>query len=293
MASMKDVAKAADVSIATVSRVLANKPNVRPEVRDRVLRVVGELNYRPNRVASNLRRQTSDIIGLLVSDIRNPFFTDIARAIEDVAHSHDKRIFLCNTDEDRHKERHYIAALLDQNAAGIILSPTPSTATHYDTMLEDKTPLVIIDRRVPGLEADYVLSDNEASAYHLTKHLIERGATRIGAVFGLSGSSTGQERRDGYEQALAEHQLQPLATFVMPREDAAAAAVTEWLQQTEQPNAILGGNLRITLGALQAIHGAGLHIPGDILIAGFDESPWLAFAGPGITTVSQPTYEMG
>src|SRR5688500_4531877 len=127
MPSILDVAKQAGVSVATVSRVLADKPHVRPEVREHVLKIVKEIGYRPNRIAMSLRRQTSSVLGLLVSDIRNPFFTAMARAIEDVAMSQKISLFLCNTDEDPEKERLYLNTLLDENVAGIILSPTQYT----------------------------------------------------------------------------------------------------------------------------------------------------------------------
>ena len=131
MASIKDVAKLAGVSTATVSRVLADKPHVRPEVKEQVRAAVATLGYRPNRMASNLRKQTSNVIGLLVSDIRNPFFTAVARAIEDEAHARQMNVFLCNTDEDIEKERHYLNTLLAENVAGIILSPTQESVEAF------------------------------------------------------------------------------------------------------------------------------------------------------------------
>ncbi|MEM6281054.1 MAG: LacI family DNA-binding transcriptional regulator [Chloroflexota bacterium] len=293
MTSMKDVAKAANVSVATVSRVLSNKPNVRQEVRDHVMRIARELGYRPNQIASSLRTRTSHVIGLVVSDIRNPFFTDIARAIEDVAHESGLQVFLCNSDEDPDKEAHYIATLLEQNAAGVILSPSPAAASNFDAIVNAKMPMVMIDRRIKGLTTDYVLSDNAAMAYELTKHIIAGGATRIAAVMGLAASFTGQERMAGYRRAMEEFDLEAIGVFVEPEEGEAERTVAAWLADDMPPNAILTGNVRLTLGAIRAIQQAGLTIPADVMIAGFDEVPWLAFVGPGITTISQPTYEIG
>lgn len=293
MVNIKDVAREANVSTATVSRVLSNKPNVRDEVRAHVLAVVERLGYRRNRVAANLRRQTSGIIGLLVSDIRNPFFTDIARAIEDVAHDHELSVFLCNTDEDPLKEAQYLETLLAENVAGIILSPTPSTADHFEFVLNNHTPIVMIDRRIDGVVADCVLSDNEAVARMLTQHLIDAGCERIGAVIGMSESTTGRARMAGYRRAVMDAALPAIADFVRPNETAGEALVSKWLASDKPPDAILTGNIRLTIGALNAIRKANLRIPDDLLLAGFDETVWMQHIGPGITVVSQPTYEMG
>lgn len=165
MPRIKDVAIKAGVSVATVSRVLSNGPYVRPEVRQHVMKVIDELGYRPNRIASSLLKQSSRIIGLLVSDIRNPFFTDIARAIEDVANSHEMSVFLCNTDEDGRKEQLYLETLLDECVAGIILSPTRETIEPFKFLLESETPLVTVDRRITGANIDSVLCDNIQSAH--------------------------------------------------------------------------------------------------------------------------------
>ena len=293
MVTMQEVADAAEVSIATVSRVLRDQPNVRPEVRAHVLKVVEELGYRMNRTARRLRTQTSGVIGLLVSDIRNPFFTDIARAIEDVAHQNDLSVFLCNTDEDPEKEVQYLNTLIDEGVDGIILSPTPSQAKHFQMIMEHPTPIVFIDRSIDGLDADTVLSDNFSSAYTITSHLIEHGCQRIGAVIGMSESTTGRERMAGYKSCLEENKQVPLSAFVLPHEENAEKIVTDWLQSNSPPDAILTGNSRLTIGALNAIKQRGLSIPDDILLAGFDETVWMQHIGNGITVVSQPTYEMG
>ncbi|MDZ4768222.1 MAG: LacI family DNA-binding transcriptional regulator [Chloroflexota bacterium] len=296
MASMKDVAFKAGVSVATVSRVLADKPHIRPEIRALVLQVVEELNYRPNRLASNLRRQTSQVIGVLVGDIRNPFFTAMARAIEDVAHRHALSIFLCNTDESPEKEQHYLETLLDENVGGIIFVPTREQIDGYHFLLESDAAVVTIDRRIMGANIDTVLSDNVRVAHALTAHLIGHGHRRIAAVFGLQESTTGRERMDGYRAALIEAGIAfdpEIATYTTPREEYGQQEVARLLALSPQPDAILTGNSRLTIGALNAIREAGLSIPDHVALAGFDETPWMSHVGLGITVISQPTYEMG
>ena len=146
MTKIKDVALAAGVSTATVSRVIANKPHVREEIRQRVLAVVDQLGYRPNLVARNLREQKSKIIGLIVSDIQNPFFRYISRSVEDVAHKNGFSVILCNNDEDPLKEKMYLQLMQDQNIAGIILSPTRQAVSKFETILKLNIPMVVIDR---------------------------------------------------------------------------------------------------------------------------------------------------
>ena len=172
MTSIKDVAKAAGVSTATVSRVLSDRPNVRPEIRDRVLAVVENLNYRPNRVARSLRVQKSNIIGLIVSDIQNPFFTAVSRAVEDLAYQQGLSVFLCNADDTPKKEKMYLDLMRDENVAGVILSPTRQTVDSFAEVANLEIPVVAIDRRVRDIEVDNVLIDNVEAAHKIVEHLV-------------------------------------------------------------------------------------------------------------------------
>ncbi|MEM8862976.1 MAG: LacI family DNA-binding transcriptional regulator, partial [Chloroflexota bacterium] len=277
MSNMIEVAKRAGVSTATVSRVLANKPHVRPEVRDKVLAAVAELDYRPNRVASSLRKQTAKVIGLLVSDIRNPFFTAVARAIEDIALANGYSLFLCNTDEDPEKERLYLNNLISENAAGIILSPTSEQADDFADLLDGSIPVVTIDRQINDLPIDAVMGDNFKSAYKLTSHLIEQGYKSIGAIIGLKHSSTGRERMNGIRAALLDAGL-PVDpdhfAYVHPREKEGFAEMTRILNLADPPKAMITGNSRLTIGVVDAIKKAGLELRKDVALAGFDETNW-------------------
>lgn len=296
MPSIKDVAEQAGVSVATVSRVFSNRPHVRAEVRENVLAVAAQLGYRPSRIARNLRNQSTHIIGLLVSDVRNPFFVEIARAIEDVANSHQMSVFLCNTDENPEKEQTYLHTLLDELVAGIILVPTQEKVEKFRFLLESGIPIVTIDRGIEGAAVDSVTSDNLQSAYQLTSHLIDRGHKQIGAVIGLENSTTGRERLQGFKLALADHGLTvnpDLIQCIDPTEKASEPIVSRWLTSATPPSAILSGNSLITMGVINAIHKAGLSIPEQIALAGFDDTIWMPHIGHGITVISQPVYEMG
>jgi LacI family transcriptional regulator, fructose operon transcriptional repressor len=296
MPSIKDVAAKANVSVATVSRVFSNGPHVRAEVREHVLKVADELGYRPNRIARSLRKLTSHVIGVMVSDVRNPFFVEVARAIEDVANSQGVSVFLCNTDENPEKEQTYLRTLLDEMVAGIILVPTQEKVQNFGVLLERTTPIVTIDRRIEGATVDSVLSDNVHSAYQLTSHLIKQGYKRIGAVIGLEHSTTGRERLRGFKLALEEHGLEfdpEFVSYVSPTEDGSEPVVDQWLESPNRPQAIFSGNGLITMGVINAAYKAGVSIPQGIALAGFDDAIWMRHVGGGITVISQPVYEMG
>ncbi len=294
MASIKDVAKAAGVSTATVSRVLSNGDHVRAEVRERVMKAVEQLAYRPNLLARSLRAQQSNTIGLIVSDIRNPFFTSISRSVEDMAYEQGYSLVLCNTDENPEKETIYLNLMHDENVAGVIFSPTRQTAARFST-LEIAFPTVVVDRSVGDAEVDSVLLDNVDSAYRLTKHLIEQGYRHIAALCGEM-STTGREREAGYEKALREHNLVPqqdIIKFVQPRSEAGYATTLKLLDAACRPDALLTTNSVLASGALQAIRERGLTIPDDIALVTFDETTWASLVQPAITLIDQPTYEIG
>ncbi len=295
MVKIKDVAEAAGVSIATVSRVLANKPHVRPEVQKRVMKVVNELNYRPNRVAQNLRSNTSKIIALVVSDIENPFFQRVSRAVDDAAYEQGYIVMLCNTDENPVKEESCLNLLRDENVAGVILSPTRRTIEKFSEIPALDMPTVIIDRHANNLAVDNVVIDNVQAAHALTSHLIEHGYRRIGGVFG-SNSITGSQRHEGFLRALKEHNMKPAADlikFASPREDEGFNTTMKLLVLQNRPDAILTSNSLLAAGVLLAIRECKLHIPTDIAFASFDDTTCAQLLEPAITVIDQPTYEIG
>lgn len=292
MTSIKDVAKAAGVSTATVSRVLANNAPIKPETRERVLKAVADLNYRPNLIARSLRAQKSAKIGLVVSDIRNPFFTAIGRAVEDAAYEQGYSILMCNTDENPEKEELYLNLLYDENVAGVIFSPTHQFNIASQTY-NQKMPFVIIDRAIDSSDVDMVLLDNVAAAYELTEHLINNGYKKIAGLFG-DASTTGQERSRGFHKALKDHHLSPVAAhFIAPRIQQGYETAMKLLSQTNRPDAIFTSNSLLTAGAYQAARDSKLKVPNDVAVVGFDETTWGELVDPPITVIAQPTEEIG
>lgn len=299
MASIYDVARHAGVSSATVSRVLAGSASVNAQLRDRVLKAVSELNYRPNRIAQSLRAQKSTTIGVIIPDIQNEFYMSIVRAIEDIAYESRYRIILCNSDEDIEKEAHYLNYLLDENIAGVILAPAREEnplLVRQISELARETPLVALDRKVSGAGLDTVLTNNFEAAWELISHLIEEGHKSIGAILGSADITTGRERRAGYIRALADHGIPFVPELLVqdiPKEANGYKAARQLLTASHRPTALFTGNSQLTAGALRAIAELNLSIPCDIAIAGFDDIHWTRLVPPGITAVAQPIYELG
>ncbi len=286
-----DVAKQAGVSVATVSRVLNGSAHVTESARRNVLRVVKELNYQPNRVAQRLRAGRSHVIGLIISDIQNPFFTSVVRGIEDVAYQHSYSLVLCNSDEDIQKEQLYIDVLSSERVAGVIIMPTG-----IDCCAPLRMPVVMMDRVVTGLATDTVDVDNVAGAYAATQHLIQLGHTRIGLVGAPPNISVGIERQRGYVNALGDHGIRTGDALIRTgnfKENGGYQATHALLDLEPRPTALFVANNLMTLGALNAIHERGLKIPDDISIVSFDDMPWAHLLQPPLTAIVQPTYELG
>ena len=208
---IKDVARVANVSTATVSRVLGGR-NVDEAMRDRVLAAVRSTGYRPNLAARRLRSRHTNTIGLVVADIRNPFFTAVSRTIENLAYARGLRVILCNTDEDPVREAMYLQLMQEERVTGVILAPTRQGLAKLGKAKPDY-PMILIDRATPGIAHDCVVLDNAAMASLLVEHLHTRGFRRIAGLFGAS-SSTGEERRAGFEAAAQRLDLEAEAIAV-------------------------------------------------------------------------------
>ena len=295
MVGIKDVALKANVSVATVSRVIANKPYVTSEKREIVQRAIKELNYRPNRIARSLRAKSSNIIGLIVADIQNPFFHSISRAVEDSAYKQGYSVILCNADENYDKEKSYIELLIDENACGIIISPTARATEELDWEYAKQIPMVAIDRRIDTFDFDTICINNLESAKRITKHLASHGKRRIAGLFGI-GSTTGSQRRKGFISALKECSLpvdNSIIKYVNANKEDGYRVAKSILKMANPPDAMLTTNGLLAVGALQAISDSNKNIPDDIAFASFDETPWTTILKPSITVVKQPTHEIG
>ncbi len=293
---IKDVALAANVSSATVSRVISNKGPVRPATKKRVLEAIEALRYKPSRVARSLRVSSSQIIGLIVSDIQNPFFTTLARAVEDSAQQKGFAIFLCNSDESYEKESFYIDLMISEKVAGVILTPTQEHDCQCQKLLEVNIPVVSVDRRVLNCDIDTVVVDNIAGSFEAVSYLIQMGHTRIGTILGQRELTTGRERYEGYSMALSQNGLfenPEWVKFAKPSIQSGLDMGRLLLSTTYRPTAVFTGNSLIAIGFMQAVKEANLSIPKDISLISFDDPVWATFIQPQLTVVAQPTYELG
>ena len=296
MSTAKDVAKRANVSTATVSRIINGQSNVTPESRARVLEAIQALNYRPSRVARRLRTNSTYVIGLIISDIQNFFYTSLTRGVEDVALQNGYSVILCNTEEDPRRERQYLEVMYEENVAGIILAS--AIPGDYDPQLPNgHIPIVALDRLVSARQLDTVLADNIVGARTAVTHLLSLGHRRVGAIIGAQGITSSLERQAGYEQALTEFGLPVEPELIrkvdLRQMDDSRRKMLELLALPNCPTAVFTGNALITLGALTAVHEAGLRIPEDIALVSFDDVPWGQLLNPPLTAMSQPTYQLG
>lgn len=287
---IREVARAAGVSTATVSRALGRGP-VSEALREQVEEAVRATGYRPNLSARRLRSQAAQTIGLIVADIRNPFFTAVSRAVEDAAFASGMRVILCNTDEDPTREAMYLRLMEEERVTGVIFAPTVTTTASLGESPLD-FPVVLIDRAGPPGAHDSVLLDNPAAGTALVDHLASRGYRRIGGLFG-STSSTARERRAGYEAAMLRHGLEPDIRTVAPNAAAAEAEAERWLTAADRPEALVLSNGLILMGAVRAARSLGLSIPDDLALAGFDNEAWTDLVEPGLTVIEQPVAEIG
>ena len=290
--SIREVARLAEVSPATVSRVLNGSSAVSPERRKRILDVVDRLGYRPNRLARNLRRQQADMIGVVVSDIENPHFSEAVRVVEDAAYRAGYRVLLCNTDETPAKQRSYLEMLAGERVLAAIVSPADAVGSGVDALLSLGIPVVAFDRVIDDPRTDAVTCDNVAGLRRLTEHLLWLGYRRIAYVGGRPDVETGAERLEGYLQAMRAAGQVPFAVDGGFRVEGAEAAVGTLLAHREPPEALIVANNQMTLGALRATRRAGLRVPGDLALACVDDPPWAELVDPPLTTLAQPVRQM-
>jgi len=294
LATMREVAAAAGVSTATVSRVINQSAGVDDVLARRVRKAVDDLGYRPNLIARGLRVQTTSVLALVFADVENPFFTSVCRGAEDTARRHGYSVILCNADEDIEKETEYVNVLASQSVAGVIISPA-SELTDIGPLLRQDIAIVALDRRL-ALQTDSVHSNSRAGARNATRHLLDSGARRVGCITGPRSVSTAEERLGGYRDAVAAASLPDdpeLFEYANFREDGGYRAAKRMLELPEPPDALFVANNRMLVGAFGACMEAGVQIPDELSIVGFDDLAWADFSQPSITTVRQATYEIG
>lgn len=295
---MKDIAREAGVSIATVSHVVNKTRNVSTELQTKVYEAMDALGYRRDGIARGLKTRCTGTVGLLISDILNPFYPMLVRGVEDCVHEQKLSLILCNTDEDLEKQSMYINVLLEKRVDGIICTPAIGTkAEHLFEITNMNIPIVLIDRIVAGIDLPAVVTDNYKASYDGTAYLIKQGHRRIVLIHGPHWTTTGEERYDGYIAAHKDYCLKVNPRLILQGNFRAEIAyeMVKTLFQMEgaKPTAIFSMNNMMTLGTMKALQELRIRIPDDVSILSFDDTEWFRFTSPSISAISQPTYEMG
>ena len=296
MATIREVAESAGVSYATVSHVINNTRLVSQETRERVLAAMEALNYRPNALARSLRQGKTNTLGLVLPDSANPFFAEISRSIEDEAFKKGYSVFLCNTELDTERELFYVDVLSKKQVDGIVFVAAGDQADSLDFLVRRNMPVVMIDRDVPNVEVDAVLTDNKLGGYLATRHLLELGHRRIACIAGPSSITPSAERMIGYRKALEEAGISYDENLII-RGDYHAQSGMEIthsiLKMVPRPTAIFALNDLMALGALRAAAEAGCTVPQDLAVVGYDDLELAHFTNPPLTTIAQPKKEVG
>lgn len=295
MATISDVAKRAGVSASTVSGVMNNTIKVKPETMRRIQRAIKELNYQPHAMARGLRTKRPNAWGLLIPSIDNPYYPAVARGVEDTARSKGYSVFICNTDHDRDQEEAYLNSLVSQ-ASGVILTDMRVGQESIQKLLSHNVEVVVVNPEAPMEGVHSISIDYPSGSVEAVKHLIDFGHRHIGYVAGPSRSWRFRERLRGYRLGLDSTGI-PFDENLVVAADLTAnggrMACRELLNRSPRPTAIMFANDFMAIGGLSAITDAGLKVPKDISIVGFDDISLLDHVRPPMTTVYQPSYELG
>ena len=293
---MRDVAERAGVSVTTVSHVVNETRPVSDELRQRVLTTMDELGYQPNRLARSLRLQETHTIGMIVPDSANPFFAEVARGIEDTSFEQSYNVILCNSDGNLDKELLYTNVLVEKQVDGILFVAAGVSTEHIRALQTRRMPLVLVDRDIPGVAVDSVLTDNARGGWQAIHYLIELGHRRIGCITGPSDVTPSAERVTGYRQTLREAGIAVDENLVVKGDfqyQSGFRATQQLLGMNDPPTAIFACNDLMAVGAISAVIESGRKVPADLSVIGFDDVPLASFTNPPLTTIAQPKYEMG
>jgi DNA-binding LacI/PurR family transcriptional regulator len=286
----------------TVSRALHKPEKVAPDTRTRILEACKRLNYRPNASARSLRTRISHQVGVIIPDWQNPFWIDVVSGIEAVLTQAGFQLLIANSNEEGERQALEIDAILSRSVDGLLIAPTVNNAKIIYELLAAGSKIVVIDRLPPGLDGvNCVTIDNEVGAYKATKHLIDEGHRRIGLLAGNINLDTGQQRLDGYRQALQEQGLTLNDQWIRTAETNAALVgkqigyhgTLEFLDMAETPTALLCTSNTIVIGALLALQERQIHIPREMAVVSFGNMEWTPLLTPPLTVVTQPTFAMG
>jgi DNA-binding LacI/PurR family transcriptional regulator len=298
--TIQDVAKKAGVSISTVSRILnGNYTQTTKETKERVQQVIRELNYHPNPMARGLKQMRTKIIGIVLSNLRNPFWSMVLEGVEDTCRMSGYSLMICNSNEDASREAELIEGFKNRQVDGIIVNPTSKNNQLFKEMVEKQYPLIVINRKIEGMEVevDSVIVDNIKGAKLAVDHFVQTGKRNIIAVaYEPQGVSTWRDRIIGFKEALSENGIEVRDRTVIEVKNETGKvkeAVTEYFKTDHSAEAIFSTNNLMTLEILESLKDLNIKVPDDIALIGYDETVWSKHLNPPLTTIKQPAYETG
>jgi LacI family transcriptional regulator len=295
VATVADVAKAAGVSVSTAARVLSGNGYASEETRRLVLEAARDLGYVPNQIARSLRTRRSRMIGLLIGDVENAFYSTIAKNVESVLKDAGYHVVLCNSNDDPEDEREYLALLDGMRIDGLIVTPTLRNKAAFGRLLQKDIAIVQVDRKVAGLPADAILVDNEEGAHAAVQHLIAAGHLNVGILPGDLDVPTARQRLAGYERALTDagipirEELIKAGSF---HRDHAIEDATELIRAHPSPTAIFAANNILAEASLMVLAELDLKVPRDMSLVAFDDVQWMGMVSPSVTAVRQPVADL-
>jgi LacI family transcriptional regulator len=293
--TIRDVARLADVSIATVSAVINGKSGVSDKLVQRVRRAMEALDYHPNHVARSLKVRQTNTIGMMIPDVTNPFFADVMHGVEGEARRNNYSVIFCNADEDPELERRQLSMLFSRRVDGVLLAPADSHAAQ-DRLINRRFPLVFFDRIPADFSGTAVVTDNFEASRQAARHLIGLGHRRIAIITGRLNLSNGLQRLEGFRRGLQEANLPFPETYLRCGEfqlETAHKCGLDLMQLAEPPTAVFCCNNKMTLGLMRALGDLRIPCPERVSVLGFDDFDWAVNFSPRLTTVAQPSYQMG
>ncbi|MEB3843455.1 LacI family DNA-binding transcriptional regulator [Pseudomonas guariconensis] len=295
MATIKDVAALAGISYTTVSHVLNKTRPVSEHVRLKVEAAIAELDYVPSAVARSLKARSTATIGLLVPNSVNPYFAELARGIEDGCERNGYCVILCNSDDNPQKQRSYLRVLLEKRIDGLIVASVGQDSDLLESLACVRTPMVIVDRALDGIDADLVRIDHEQGGYLATRHLLDLGHRDIACIGGPADSGLAQLRLAGYRRAMAEQGVAEGENRILHSDFSSPGGydAAVHLLDGPRPTAIFAGNDMIGFGVLRAAAERNIHVPGELSVVGFDDIELSRYVYPPLTTVGQSIRELG
>jgi len=293
--TMRDVARLAGVSVATVSAVINGTTTVSVRLKDRVSKAMKALDYHPDHVARSLKVGKTQVIGMVVPDLTNAFFPEVIQGVEDAARLEGYSVILCNSNEDPEQERRHLSTLFSRRVDGVLLACADNAAA-YDSLVQRRFPIVFVDRIPEGVSHSGVSTDNLDAGYRAAQHLIELGHQRIAFITGKLRHSPHADRLAGFRKAMQERHLAVRDEYLKLGDqtiETGYKAGLDLLRLPDPPSAVIASNNRMLLGLMRSVNELHVRCPENVSIVGFDDFPWTQHLTPPLTVLSQPAHDIG